>query len=209
MSTKNYLNNIFWLAILLITATIVSSYLTSLFKDTKLDEYRRQVQDYELVVDSVMAYSKRMEESVSVLESERIKLITDTTRLSEQAKLSNIEAARLRPKVDSLRRIVDTLTSVPQAAKDYIAVLEQNNGILLQGKNAAELMANNFRQQIQLMEPQLWLQKQTIDSLQAIIVKFPSNVPHNESLFGIIPLPSRKISFLAGSLVTILFVIGR
>lgn len=192
-------------AIILIACVVVgTSYIKDISANTDLEDYIEQVDQFAVVVGGLLDYTDSLKTRFAELEQENVKLLQHDTILTSQVDSLNEEIVVLQPKLDSLQAIVDTISYIPEPVQDYIIELVTQNTTLTDAASASERLVGNLRSQIFTVTIQRDIQQTRADSLEIVIQQFPFDVPDNEHIWGVIPLPSRTTSFFVGAAVATL-----
>jgi chaperonin cofactor prefoldin len=185
---------------LVIAALTVGNYVGSWGKQTEIDEYKEQVEQFEQRVQTVTEFSELLQEQQIELTDSITQLETQKIQAQQSADRFRSANTRLTQRLDSLRSTIGdiNLDSIPEPVVQYINVLEIQIDTLQAEVTALRGALNVSNSQILVWESKFDLEQQRADSLQVVINTFPTNVPDPDRLFGIIKLPSRTSSFLVG-----------
>lgn len=179
-------------------------------KETELDIYRTQIEEFQQEVDDVMEFSDS-------LESENRRLLRSLNDIQDEAEDLQEENRELGLTNDDLQKTADSLKLVvnreitepiPTEVVQYITVLETQVDSLQSQVGVLEELVIITQNEVALFSRLYRQENQRADSLRVVLQNFPSDVPDNENLFGIIPLPSRTSSFAVGAVVGSLFILG-
>jgi len=178
--------------------------------DTELEAYREQIEQFQANVEEVTQYGDSLQrENAQLLDAlERNQEILDQAQAEADA-LENANK-QISEHVDSLKEAAQAaLDSVPPEVQEYVVALEDQVDSL-----EDELSVQKEINLVQGIDMRLYQdlyanEKLRADSLQATINAFPDEaVPDPEKLFGFIPLPSRKLSFLAGATTAVVGIVA-
>lgn len=191
---------------LVIAALAVGNYVGAWGKQTEIDEYKEQVEQFEQRVEEVVAFSDSLQRQQDELTDSLTELETQKTEAEQNADRFRAANDRLNRRLDSLRTTITDvdLDSIPPPVVEYISLLEIRVDTLEAEVTALRGALDVSNSQILVWESKFDLEQQRADSLQVVINTFPTDVPDPDRLFGIITLPSRTTSFLVGGTLGII-----
>jgi len=178
-------------------------------RQTELDEYRTRMEAWQdsaeiarAQSDSISRIVREMEDSVQVVVREMEEHEAAADSLKERTDLLQIKLDSLQEEMDDI-----DLSILPPVVVTYIETLEVQN-VSLKLENHHLTVANELAHQ----DARLWQgiamkERARADLLQIVVDAVPTDVPDNEKLFGVIPIPSRTVSFISGVAVGTLAVV--
>jgi len=186
----------------LITAS-VAGYITSWTKQSQLDQYIEEYEQFEEDAAVVREFADSLQEQLveNVLEVQQLQdsMIVIVSNLNT----SKVRIAELdRERQELKAQVTDSiLEETPQEVREYVVVIEQENEELKVALSAADQLRQNLVNQVTLLTMSFDTQTLRADSLYTIVLNIPEPPGNPNKVFGFIPKPSRMQSFFIGAAV--------
>jgi len=186
----------------LITAS-VAGYITSWTKQSQLDQYIEEYEQFEEEAAVVREFADSLQEELAENDLEVQQLQDSMIVIVSNLNTSKVRIAELDKERQELKaQVTDSiLEETPQEVRDYVVVIEQENEELKIALSAADQLRQNLVNQVTLLTTSFDTQTLRADSLYTIVLNIPEPPGNPNKVFGFIPKPSRMQSFFIGAAV--------
>ena len=196
--------------IVLIAALAIGWQVGHWGKETELDVYRAQIEQFKEDAKEATEYA----DSLTDVNSAILDTLSHAQEVTQQLETKAANLAKANQQINHQVGVLEqkyaaVKDSVPPEAQEYIGSLEgQVRGL------QAELNTEKQLNLVQGIDIRLYRdlytnEKMAKDSLQAVIDAFPPGpVPNPEKLFGFIPMPSRTVSFISGAATAVVAMVA-
>ena len=186
----------------LITAS-VAGYITSWTKQSQLDQYIEEYEQFEEEAAVVREFADSLQEELAENDLEVQQLQDSMIVIVSNLNTSKVRIAELDKERQELKaQVTDSiLEETPQEVRDYVVVIEQENEELKVALSAADQLRQNLVNQVTLLTTSFDTQTLRADSLYTIVLNIPEPPGNPNKVFGFIPKPSRMQSFFIGAAV--------
>jgi len=216
------------LVIIGLVALLIGSFVLSFSKESALDRWK---EGYEAYRDSAIAAvewgrEQELKADSALAFADSANAVADSLKQANEVIQAQTRAAarrnrQLAAKNDSLfaevssgaANVEEAVANTPEVIHPWVRLafsLYEENSSLKQEIDLWKLQVDNFERRdtvrvetILALEDAVIFQTERADSLEAIILALPEG-PSSEKLFGLIPLPSRKMSFIVGTTVGVI-----
>ena len=186
----------------LITAS-VAGYITSWTKQSQLDQYIEEYEQFEEEAAVVREFADSLQEELAENDLEVQQLQDSMIVIVSNLNTSKVRIAELDKERQELKaQVTDSiLEETPQEVREYVVVIEQENEELKVALSAADQLRQNLVNQVTLLTTSFDTQTLRADSLYTIVLNIPEPPGNPNKVFGFIPKPSRMQSFFIGAAV--------
>lgn len=211
--------------IIILAVVLIGSFVLSFAQESKIDRWREAYEEFQDSAQAVLEFADSVEaladSAMAVADS--AKQVADS--VTQEIEIVNAQAAAARRQnrvlearndsifdeiTEGVEDVEEAVAAAPEPAKPWVRLSFSLRNENLELRNEVDLLhmqINNFEIRdnarlgtIAALEATVIFQKERADSLEAIVLAIP-DAPPREKLLGIIPLPSRKTSFVVGAVV--------
>jgi chromosome segregation ATPase len=179
----------------------ISSYTTSCFKQTQLDQYIEEYNEFKEDVDNTQKYADSLllivNQNQQKIEQLEDSILIQRSNLDESnERLQQSETAR----IEAESHVTDSIIQItPREVVVYVNTLEIENLDLKNSLSSSQILITSLTEQNFLLTTSLETQTSRADSLYSILNNIPDAPSNpNKIFFGLIPKPTRTQSFILG-----------
>jgi len=200
------------LVIIALLALFIGTFVFSFSKENAIKQWKKDYENYRDSVAVVLEWAKEQnilaDSALAVADSIKVVADSQTVQLAQtQATVRQLNRRNqelIRDLVGDSTDIADVnLDSLPPVAQNWARLaisLKEENDSLYSVVNRFQVVLDERLIENQNLRVSLNYQTQRADSLQAQLEALPKGPP-SETLFGFIPLPSRRASFVIGAIL--------
>lgn len=179
-------------------------FISDMGHKSQVSEYMEKAEKHQKAAERAILKADSLEQINQYLNRISAEASQRAAALEAQAKRQQAINAERKKKIDSLTAALDSTSTPSDSITTLVEIVEEQKDVI----SSQDTTINTQRKQIAEMKIAQTAdsivkanQAATIDSLKVVIEKTPYLEQDPDKLFGIIPMPSRKTSFITGAVV--------